>query len=213
MATSLEAFLPLIRPHLEGCPDAVMRDSVRNACIRLARDSTLVRQYINAGDVVAGADDYTITPLADTEVVRIISLVYDKRELTRKTEEELDIIDSGWRTADPGNATYYSQPKPYRFRLNRIPAETITLGLLPRIASKPSLAATTVNDLLYDDWRETVKHGVLAELLEVPNKVWSDFKLSQWHGNRFNFGIQSARAESQTGFMKKSTAARARVWL
>jgi len=213
MATSLETFLPLIRPHLQGCPDAVMRDSILQSCRRLAQDSMISRQYINAGDIVAGSDDYTITPLSGTEVVRVISLVYLDIELTRKTEEELDIIDPGWRTADPGVATYYSQPKPYRIRLNRVPAETTVAGFLPRIASKPALDATTVDDLFWDDWQDVIKQGALTELKEIPNKQWSDFKMSVWHGKRFNFGIQKAKAEAQKNFMKKTTRIQSRAWI
>ena len=212
MAT-LESFLPQIQPHIPSCPKSIALDAIRNACIRFCNDTWLIRETLPADDILATVDDYTITASLNNDVVGIISILYNKLEIGKKTEEELDILDSGWRTADPGIATAFISLNPNRFKFNRIPAETYIGGMIIRIATKPTATTTTVNDILFNNWRETIKYGALSELLEIPEKKWSDMKQSIWYGKRFNFGIHSARAQSVKGNMKKSTSAVMRSWI
>jgi len=211
MAT-LESILPLIQPHIPGCPESIALDAIRNACIRFCKDTRLIRETLPADDIISTVDDYTMTASLNNDIVGIVHFLYDERELPGHTEEELDIIDNGWRTADPGEATAYMSISPNRFKLNRVPDETIVGGLIVRIATRPTDTATEVNDILFNDWRETIKYGALSELLEIPEKLWSDMKQSIWYGKRFNFGIQSGKAQSVKGNLKKSTGAVMRSW-
>jgi len=211
--TNITDFIPLIRAHVSGCPDNIIQNAALNACIRFCTDTWIIRETLPASDITIGVDDYTINAAANKAPVGMISFLYDKRELDKKTEEELDIIDQGWRTADPGVATYVMAPEPDRILLNRVPAETIVGGMIVEIATRPIDDALEVDDLLYKDWRDTIKYGALAELLEIPEKQWSDMKQSIWYGKRFNFGIQSGKARARMGNMTKSTNARMRAWI
>ena len=213
MAKALTTFLPQIQPHVPGCPESVILEAIRNACIRFCTDTWLVREDIAAQDVTAAQDEYQITASTDNESIGLISFLHDKLELGQKTEEELDIIDSGWRTADPGVATYVMLPLPDLVKLNRVPAETITAGMIMRIATRPTDTADDVDDLLFNDWRKAIKYGALEELYEIPKKGWSDMKMSLWYGKRFNFQIQSGKARARMGNMNKSTMAQARAWI
>jgi len=210
---SLESFLPLVQPHAPGCPESIILNAIRNACIRVCTDSWLVRENLPASDIVAGVDDYTITASPGNETIGLISFLHNKLELGKRTEEELDIIDSGWRTADPGVATYVMAPTPDRILLNRVPAETITGGMIVRIATRPTDSASEVNDLLFNDWRKAIKYGALEELYEIPEKGWSDMKQSIWYGGRFNYEIQRGKARARMGNMTKSTTAKVRAWI
>ena len=210
----LEDFLPSVQPHCPGCPESIILDAIRDACRRFCTDTWIIKEDIPAGDIDAGIDDYTITPASGRSVVGITSFLYDKREMIPgKTEAELDILDYGWRTADPGVATAITSPEPNRVKLNRVPEATIVGGLITQVATKPTSAATTVDDLLLSDWDQAIKHGALEKLLEIPEKGWSDIKLSLWHGKRFNFQIQRGKARARMGYMKKSTVARNRAWI
>ena len=211
--SNLTDFLPQIQPSISGCPESIALDAIRNACIRFCTDTWLVRESLFASDIVAGVRDYTISASAGNETIGVISFLYNEIELPKMTEEELDVLDSGWRTSDPGVATAITAPTPDRILLNRIPEETIINGMIARIATRPTDSATSVSDLLFNDWRKAIKYGALEELYEIPKKGWSDMKQSLWYGKKFNFEIQRGKARARMGNMTKSTVAKSRAWI
>ena len=213
MAKALTEFLPQVQPHVPGCPEGVILEAIRNACIRFCTDTWLIRETLAPITVAVGADEYALTASTDNESIGIVSFLHDKRELDQKTEDELDIIDSGWRTADPGVASYVTMLLPDVAKLNREPAEEIVDGLIVRIATKPTDTADSVDDLLFNDWRKAIKYGAIEDLLEIPEKGWSNMKLSLWYGKRFNFEIQRGKARARMGFMSKSTTVKNRAWI
>ncbi|HFD86855.1 MAG TPA: hypothetical protein ENJ35_04170 [Gammaproteobacteria bacterium] len=210
---TLETFLPYIMPSVPGCPEELVKSSILDACIRFCMDSWIIREDIEAGDITAGVDDYLILPSQYREMISLVSFLYDGLELGKKTEEELDIIDSGWRTADPGVATYITMTEPDRVKLNRIPAITTVGGLIPRIATKPTADAPMVDDRLFRHWKKAIKYGALENLMEIPGKKWSDMNMAKWYGERFNFQIQRAKARATMSYFKKSTTAVMRAWV
>lgn len=213
MSKALTEFLTQVLPHVPGCPETTAVNAIRNACIRFCTDTWLVRETLAAQNVTAAQDEYPIVASAENESVGLVSFLHDKLELPKKTEEELDVVDSGWRTADPGVATAVLCPTPELVKLNRVPLESISGGMIMRIAIRPTDAAENVNDILLNDWLKAIKYGALEELHEIPGKGWSDMKQSIWYGKRFNFEIQSGKARARMGNMNKSTVAQARAWI
>ena len=213
--TSISSFSDNIRPFVKGCPDDAIEAAVREACIELCEKSLVIRVDITPGDIVTGFDDYTITADSDTLPLIILSLMYDDNSepLLPKTEKELDIIDPGWRTADAGPATWFIGLARDRFRLNRVPDEDITDGLTPRIATRPTEDAEQVDIRLLNEYSRAIKHGALSDLMEIPDKPWSDDKRSLWHGNRFNVEIQRARSAADKGYQLASTYVKPRNWI
>lgn len=215
MATALTAFLPLVQPSVPGCPEKLILGAIRGACIRFCTETTLIRETLPAITVAIGTDEYTLTPAESSkESVGIVHLIHDNRDMGIKTEEELDIIDQGWRVADPGVAFYATMLSPDVFKLNRVPAEEIIAGLVPHIATRPVDTATEVDDLIYNDWRSGIKHGALNTLKEIPDKKWSSEKDAHFFGKEFNYYIQSGKARARMGHgLNKSTGAKMRSWI
>jgi hypothetical protein len=214
MAT-LDDFMKDVRPHIPGCPDGVALNAIRNACIRFCTDTWIIREDLKTINADADEDTYALTPAATyNTVVGIVSFLYDDVELDKKTEEELDIIDYGWRTADQGTPTFVTSPdSPASVTLNRKPETGTTSTMKVRVAIRPKRTATTVPDLLLSEWLSAIKYGALEELYEIPGKGWSDMKQSMWYGKKFNFQVQRGKARARMGHMTKSTAARQRAWI
>lgn len=213
MPTALTDFLPDVQPAVPGCPHNLMLGAIRGACIRFCTDTWLIRETLAPIDVNVGFDTYTLASSAGTVPVGVVHLTHDSRDMTVVTEEELDIIDNGWRQADPNVATYAIMLLPNQLQLNRVPAEQIINGLIPRVATCPTQTATEVADLLFSDWREAIKYGALEELKEIPDKGWSDAAQAKDYGQKFNFQIQRGKARAVMGHAKKSTTAKMRPWI
>jgi len=210
---SLDVFIPQVSPFAPGCPEEVAKEAILNACIKFCEESWILREDIPAGNIVAGIDDYTISPQVGREVVSVISFLYNEVELARKTEEELDREDYGWRTADPGTPTAIIQLEPGRVRLNRIPSESVIGGLIPRVVTKPTEDASTVDERLFNDWKKAIRYGALEEIQSIPNKMWTDIKLADRNGRLFSNEIQKAKARANMSYFKRSTTAQMRPWI
>jgi hypothetical protein len=211
---TLESFIIHVGPHLPGCPEEVILDAIRDSCIRFCTDTWVIRETLQAFLADSDEDTYTLTPLSGDAVVGIVSFRFDEIELTKTTEEELDVLDFGWRSADAGNPTMVTSPDESGIvRLNRKAIVGTTSEMRVRVATKPQSDADEVQDALLNEWFRAVKYGALELLYEIPGKGWSDQKQSRWYGKRFNFEIQRGKARARMGHMTKSTVARSRAWI
>lgn len=211
---ALEDFIKHVGPHVPGCPEEVILDAIRDACIRFCTDTWIIREDLQPFLADSDEDTYELSTISGDGIVGIISFLYDERELTKRTEEELDVIDSGWRTADAGTPTMVTSPDDAgSVRLNRKAEVGTTSEMKVRVATKPQSDADEVADVLLSEWFRAIKYGALEQLFEIPKKGWSDIKQSMWYGKRFNFEIQRGKARARMGHMAKSTTAKNMAWV
>ncbi len=211
MAT-LDGFIYLVAPYLKGCSEAAMINALRNSSIRFCTETWIARETATPISAIAGQDTYTLAASSGLEPVGVISLRYDNVELDKTTEEKLDQFDSGWRSASSGMPTAFMMDSPDVIWLNRAPAVAVSNGIRVRMAVRPTDTSAEVPDILYNDWRKTIMHGALEELLEMPDKSWSDPKMSAWHGRRQVFGLQSAKARARMGHQTTPPSVQPRSW-
>lgn len=210
---SFDEWLPHILPHVPGCPEMVAVQEIRNAAIRLCADSTVWREDIPAGDLVADTPEYLIIPPGGTEIVNIHYVYLDGDPIEAATAEQLDSTDYGWRDIASGTPTKFFVPTPGRFKFNRSPESTITDGLTVRVSLKPSVGSSQVGQIIWRDFREALERGALRNLMIMPDKPWSNPDLADYHGRYFTFQIQRARARASLGFTPGPIVAKRRQWV
>ena len=208
-------YLPNVRLQATGAPDSVMVDAIRDAVIRFCEDSLIWRIKNDPIDVTTVTDTYSVLPASPTgiRVVAPVQLSYNKLEIPPHTEEELDTLDSGWRTADPGVPTSYLIETVNFIRFNRVPLDAVTDGLRTRVAVKPTQAATGADELIYEDWRAAIEAGAVSVLAGQKDKPWADAGKAESEGALFNFYIQRAKARAVMGHAVKSTTVQMRPWI
>lgn len=213
MTILFEDYLNEVRPDVPGCPEATMENAVRNACIELCEKALIWRETLAAIDSVVGTDQYTLSSAdAEAAVHMPIYVAYDTTPLDGYSEEELDIIDYGWRTAGQNIPSAYLMVPGGILWFNRKPAVAITGGIVTRVAIKPKPDAIGADDFLYNDWHEAIAHGAKRRLMEVEGKKWSNPKSARFHGAKFNFFVQDAHARATKGNIRKSTTAKMIAW-
>ena len=154
MAT-LDSFLPLIRGRLPGCPDIVLKDGVRDACIEFCRRTELLSESI-ALEVTAAEPAYPLTATTG-DVWEVLALRRESSSLQPANRREFQL--QGWdvTTGAPG---YYYLDGDGSLVLGPIPDADETLTLLVTVV--PAGNATTVPDALYQDHREAIAAGARA---------------------------------------------------
>ena len=153
--TPLDAFLPLIRGRLPGCPDIVLKDAVRDACIEFCRRTELLTEDISLS-VTADDPAYALTA-SGGDAWEVLSIRRESSPLQPVNRQEFTLLGLTTQTGTPG---YYYLEGDGALVLGPIPDADETLTVLVTVV--PAENATTVPDALYQDHRETIAAGARA---------------------------------------------------
>lgn len=191
---ALDTFLPLVRGPLPGCPEAVLKDALRDACIEFCQRTRLLVQDVTV-DVVAGERLVTLYPDSDSfwEVTQVRR---DSTPLSPINRRECEL--NGWDTTS-GVPLYYYLEGDRQLALGPVPdaAETLTAT----VTLRPKDTATRVADALYSDFREVIAAGARAWVRRNHGE-WSEPSLEGQDRQLFEHAIHNQnirRARGGTG--------------
>lgn len=192
MAKIWDDFLPLMSPHLPGCPNASMRLYLASTSADFFARTYLWREQISGITVVNGAVDYDLDP--DTGLVEdIISVVYGEHTLTRT---DLRLIGAE-KLTEVGEPREYWVQADNSIRIFPIPEARAALKVYAVL--KPNRAGTGVEDWIYETFADTIVSGAIAQLAMIPGKEWSDIALAGMHKGLYERAITTARIRDFRG--------------
>lgn len=191
--TALDDFLPLIRQQISGPLDFMMTDAALEAAIMFCRESTLIRTEVVLEGVVAN-QPYTLVDL--TNMLRPFKRLAvwdtsDEDPLYPRRDRCYDNLVAGvnYEVTSGNSLTFYCNYTRARILL----------------AMEPVRGATTVPDILFDEYAQTIAWGALERLFIMPGKPWTDEQRSAYYKARFTDGFRDAFREAldnspHTGF-------------
>jgi len=214
--TDYEDFLPNIMIAVPGAVEAVALSYISSAAIRFCNESLIWQVDITALDSAIDEDTYSVQPSDSTydnaRVILPLWVAYDGNEIAEKTAEWLNRFDAGWRDKDSGTPMYYIVESPGTIRFNRKSDEVITGAVEAKVAMKPTQAATSVGEIVYEDWRDAIEAGALGMLLNMKTKDWYDERAAKGYMKDFVNQIQSAKARARMGHTKSATTLTIPSW-
>lgn len=192
MAKIWDDFLPLMSPHLPGCPNASMRLYLASTAADFFARTYLWREQISGITVVTGAVDYDLDP--DTGLVEnVISVVYGEAPLTRT---DLRLIGAE-KLSETGEPREYWIQADNSIRIFPIPEERSSLKVYAVL--KPNRSGIGVEDWIYETFADTIVSGAIAQLAMIPGKEWSDVALAGMHKGLYERAITNARIRDFRG--------------
>ena len=207
---ALTDLVPDIRSDIPEIPSFVAQRQLLRAARTFCEETRAWRTNIQIS-VIANTATVSLTTIVPTgtELVDIISMKNTNgyEPVHPRTFSWLDQNKSDWRSETDLNAIYYVLQGNNTLRLVPTPSTT-TLNLYDaRIAVKPLMSATTLDDVLVNKHREALISGALGKLFLIPRKPWTDLELGQYHQAVFVNSWPRARAETadefQTGVPRK----------
>jgi hypothetical protein len=192
VATSLEVFLPLVRGRLPGCPDMILTDAVRDACIEFCKRTRLLTEDV-AIDVVQGERTVELLPDTDTawEVLKVWRT--DGDVLTASNRQ--DIADSDYDidraprvgTTWKATACWCWGPTPMPTR--RSP---------PGSPCGPRTPPPAWHDVLWQDYRQPICAGARAWVRRHYGE-WINDKQEAEDRSVFELGVHQANLRRARG--------------
>ena len=64
------------------------------------------------------------------------------------------------------------------------------------LALRPTLSATGMDSVVFNEVEDLIEHAVLQEALVLPEKSWSDRQLANYHAKQLIFKIAERRAKA-----------------
>lgn len=197
----LEDFLPEVLPFAPGCSDPAAERAILLSGIEFCKLSYCWRDDLDLGDTVADVSNY---PIQD---VPTDGKVHDVKFVRFGDDEYLDKNGREYETATRWELVTATN----EIKLTPTPAtggKTITATVI----FIPTRAATTLPDILYDDYFMGVAQGALAHLLGMPGQKWSNPPASIFARDMFMTEMHKAKVSAFVGKGGGSVRARSRAW-
>jgi hypothetical protein len=207
---AINTLVPDVRAAIPELTSSVAERQLLRAARIFCEDSRSWRVDITVS-VTANVATVNLAGLlpANTELVDIISVKNSGggQPVAASTYIWLDQNTSNWRGETDLNAKWYILDGNNTIRFVPVPAETTASLYNIRVAVKPKLTATAVDDVVLNKYDETLVNGALGRLYLIPRKPWTDANLAQFHEGLFRAAIPAARSEAadefQTGVRRK----------
>lgn len=207
MAISYESLVPEVAPNLYGCPDLLIKNSIRSAVIELCEKASVYQAELDPVTTVSGIYEYDLEAPSGTSVQKILWVTHQGKDLEPITSTLLEQRIPKWREASNASTpAYFIKQNTSTFWLAPIPSTTIVSSTLVRAVLKPTHTSTTCADEVMNDYRDAIINGALFRLLRIPNKDWTDLKGANTYGILFANAVVEAERRARhadTGVARK----------
>ncbi|RLM26503.1 hypothetical protein BIY29_05440 [Brenneria alni] len=173
---ALDVFLPVIRKHISGPLDLMMRQSALEAAITFCRESLFCRDTLTLENVAAGATH----ALTENNQVKCV-----KRLQVKDYSERLNNADASGRELLAG--IDFAVISANHISFNRAFGRVEIL-----FAVEPRRNASEVPDALADDYIDVIAAGALDDLYLMPGRPWSDPQRAAYFRALFTDGYRRA---------------------
>lgn len=188
----LSGIARLVRIAVPGCPEPLIADAIIDAAIEFCRKTRAVTEDVTVTTVAADAT-YPLTTSANTRAWRVLRVERDTVPLNKSSKP---VFDANVHLRAAGTASHYY-----------LDDDTLTLGPVPEaietldvsVVVEPVLGATTIPDVLYNDWRRVVASGAKAVLLAIPKTEWQSLSDATVELGLFRAGIDDAISKRDGG--------------
>lgn len=209
-----------IAPHVAGCPSAVVTSYTRKVVIDLCERAKIWRVRADPVVLSQGVYNYAITsPAPETEVSTVLHVNLTSsdtgavREIHQSTHEVMFKAYPYWPLdgleGEPMNTIVLD---PDNVQLQPIPDGRTTYTLNSMVAVRPTQTATGWDAALAKKFRRSIFHGVLHELMMIPDRKWSDDKTAVYHAKQWGYYLYAAKASVNKGFGRNALTTQQYPW-
>ena len=212
---SYEDFLSRVLIEVPGCSEISALLAIKDACIEFCEKSLVLTRDHEPITIKAGEVDYDLEPPSGYLVVKVM-----KAWLENKPIDPLfpDIVKDA-AVYNRAFSSYQAAPSiPQRFLQKDertvsvwpVPDKDYPSGLTMRVALKPTRASTTVEDVIFEEYAETIASGALSRLLRSPGKAYTSVPNALDRETQFKQGLNVARQRAGHGHTRSNLSVRLR---
>lgn len=213
---ALTQFYPYVLPQVIGCPEPVVLQALRAACIEFCNSSLYVQELVQVSET-SSVSDYEVDVPSGMELAKVIAVWLENNQLRPRSLEMISagvalVGDVGSASAQTGTPTDYYQKTPtaVEISLYPVPATSVSNAITIRAAFKPSWTAEQVDDSLFTHWVEGISAGALARLQMTPGQDFTDAASAASNYAKFQAAVRSATILARQGRVVAASRVRPR---
>lgn len=171
--TSYDVIVNRVASEVPVCPDFFIKDRVQEVAQDYFRKTQAWRIDLDVQSAIGKLTEYDIDTPSNTRVAEVLWVNYETVTLIPKTEKQLNLISTDWRTR-LGRPIYYTMITPVTFAVSPVPEITVQNAISVRAAIYPTMTAKGIDSVIFDDNYSALLHGTLASVLTSSKKEWTD---------------------------------------
>lgn len=195
-------WLPSIQVNVPGCPRAMVIEAIRSKAIEFCDRSRFWRKELDGFYTVADDEEYDIETPVETAIADILLIKVDGHELSPKTQDEIEADNNEWRDSS-------GRPDVFFLRDTKtavfVPIPDSQYAVRVLVALKPTQAAQGVDEIVFEEHKDTIMHGALAYLMQMPEKTWTNPNLSIFHQGKYDEAVTKAKNKADRGYALRKT--------
>lgn len=207
-------FLDYVLPQVPGATNEMALLEIKNTIIDFCEKSLILQTDLDPITTIPTISDYDLEPPNNRLVVKIMKMWFKGVNLDPRALDEI-YTPSPFNTnsgalVERSDPRFYYQKDARTFSVYPIPNARDSLAITLRVALKPTRSATTIDDLIYEEYAETIGHGAITRLALSPDKPYSNPQLAAGRNALYISGLNVARQRAQDGYVRASKQVRIR---
>lgn len=192
----IDDFLDDVMPYVPGCTEFMALDKVRQAAIEFCRMTNVSRETFDDLDLDANEPEVVVpSPSSHLRTYKFLWVRTTQRTLTEANRRMLANRSSDWTQAGTADwPTAFVRIDNETIYLIPTPSEDKAGVLSAQVSFIPTKAASKLDAVLMDEYREAIADGALTRLLSLRNESWYDPNGASDHGLSFASAISNAKA-------------------
>jgi len=199
-------FFPRVLPHLPGCPDPLAAQLILDTAIQFCEASGAIRQTLDPIKLIPNTGVYEFEPPTQQQVVRIFRAHIDGRDLHLAPLSEYPLLTE--QVGQPRVLHTTRTDGLPELVLTPTPDAASTLSL--DVALRPTRAATTLADDLFDLWLDAISTGAISAAQRMVGQPFTDMPSAGQRHAEFRSHISRARINALMGQVHSAQRVRSR---
>lgn len=210
MPHAIDTMYPFLRVELPGIPEPLLVSAVAktvNEFLRLSEvwkyTSPILLDWTTAlvfPTLVLGTDIPLETRVVRTDTVKFANDSSSFRAVPFKTRQQLDEIYSDWEVKTGSEPLYWTNDGPGSPRIFPIADNDILASLQVRSVISATESLVTLPDFVMHEYEDDIRNGVLARLMKIPGKDWTNLRAASAYSSLFLAGWKKAKSRAEADF-------------
>lgn len=212
--TAHTAFLDYVLPQVPGATNEMALLEIKNTIIDFCEKSLILQTDLDPITTIPNISEYDLEPPSERLVVQIMKMWFKGVNLDPRALDEI-YTPSAFNTrsgalVEKSDPRFYYQKDARTFSVYPIPNVRDVASITLRVALKPTRSATTIDDLIYEEYAETIGHGAITRLALSPDKPYTNPNMAAARNALYLAGLNIARQRAQKGYVRASKQVRIR---
>ena len=211
VAKKIESLVPKVKREAPSCPSFIAIEELRNTIIDFCINTDIYLADLSLFQTVTGINEYESADLdipVGSELNHILDFFCEVGESTAQlSEKSLTRLEPKSLIGKPslfdmygsGKPKYYSQKDQETILIAPTPNQNYSLYALYSL--KPTATATTIPNIIVNEYQETIVHGALYRLQMMKDSPWSDVQAADLNKRMYDKGEEQAVRKTKYGLV------------